>query len=80
MPGRFHRRLRRLAQLRRLPPDGSGAADRLGPLLDAEVEKKAKRQARKLGGGVLAAIVLVSLVGGGDFVWIGDLGSGDLGS
>ncbi|MBD7956842.1 hypothetical protein H9651_04275 [Microbacterium sp. Sa4CUA7] len=62
--GRFYRRVRRLAQLRPLLSDGSSAADRLDELLDSEVEKLAKRHARKLNGANLAAIIFVSLVGG----------------
>ncbi|MCK8476913.1 hypothetical protein [Microbacterium aurugineum] len=62
--GRFYRRVRRLAQLRPLLPDGSSAADRLDGLLADEVEKLARRHSRKLHGGTLATIIVVSLIGG----------------
>ena len=62
--GRFYRRVRRLAQLRPLLHDGSGAADLLDKLLASELEKLATRHSRKLDGANMAAIIFVSLVGG----------------
>ena len=68
--GRFYRRVRRIAQLRPLLADGSSAADRLDVLLDAELENLAMRHSRKLNGANLAAIIVVSLVGGAVSFWL----------
>lgn len=62
--GRTFRRVRRLAQLRSLLPDGSAAAVRLDGLLASEVDDLAKRHERRLNRENLAAIIVVSLLGG----------------
>ena len=62
--GRFYRRVRRPAQLRPLLSEGSSAAKCLDELLADEVERLAKRHSRRLHGGILAVIIVVSLIGG----------------
>lgn len=62
------RRIRRFAQLRSALPDGSLAVTKLDELLACEVESLAsiskQRLGRKLDGGTVAAVIIVSLVGG----------------
>ncbi|WP_295844871.1 hypothetical protein [uncultured Microbacterium sp.] len=62
--GRVFRRVRRLAQLRSLLPDGSDAAVRVDGLLASEVDDLAKRHERRLNRENLAAIIIMSLLGG----------------
>ncbi len=66
--GREYRRVKRHAQLRSLLTDGSDAAKKMDVLLDHEVgrfaDRSVTRASRKLNGGNLAAIVVVSLFGG----------------
>ena len=67
--GRELRRIRRHAHLRSLLSDGSEAASKLDDLLALETERYASRISlrigRKIDGGNLAAIIVVSLIGGG---------------
>lgn len=65
---REYRRVKRHAQLRSLLADGSDAAKKMDVLLEHEVgrlaDRSSTRTSRKLNGGNLAAIVVVSLIGG----------------
>ncbi|WP_448759515.1 hypothetical protein [Actinomyces oricola] len=67
--GRELRRIRRHAHLRSLLPDGSEAASKMDSLLASEVElfttRASKRIGRKIDSGNLAAIIIISLFGGG---------------